>query len=123
MTKGYGRNSKLTINGNFYNIIDCTASLRHNPCLERIFFQSTISILTERVRRCIMQKKIKRASARTRCIRLLKVLIKIGIMFLVMTGLILITKKYMSNADGCEQNSQITSLKRVEAPEHRIHDN
>ncbi len=39
----------------------------------------------------------------TRLVKLLKILIKIGIMGLVMTGLILINKKYMSNADGSEK--------------------
>ncbi len=42
----------------------------------------------------------------TRFIKLLKILIKVGIMFLVMTGLILINKKYMSNADGSEREGR-----------------
>ncbi len=46
----------------------------------------------------------------TRFIKLVKILIKIGIMFLVMTGLILINKKYLSNADGCEKKNQIKTL-------------
>ncbi len=51
-----------------------------------------------------------------RFIRLLKILIKIGIMMLVMTGLILINKKYMSNADGSERDAQNTSIERVVKP-------
>jgi len=39
---------------------------------------------------------------RTRFVKLLKILIKIGIMGLVMTGLILINK-YISNANGSER--------------------
>ncbi len=46
----------------------------------------------------------------TRFIKLVKILIKIGIMFLVMTGLILINKKYLSNAGGCEKKNQIKTL-------------
>ncbi len=42
----------------------------------------------------------------TRFIKLVKILIKIGVMFLVMTGLLLINKKYMSNAGGCEKKGQ-----------------
>ncbi|ODS34717.1 MAG: hypothetical protein SCARUB_00153 [Candidatus Scalindua rubra] len=42
----------------------------------------------------------------TRIVKLLKILIKIGIMFLVITGLILINKKYISNANGSEKESQ-----------------
>jgi hypothetical protein len=38
--------------------------------------------------------------------RLLMVLIKIAIMGLVMTGLILINIKYMSNADGSEKEGR-----------------
>lgn len=48
--------------------------------------------------------------------RLLMVLIKIAIMGLVMTGLILINIKYMSNADGSERDCQNTSIERVVEP-------
>ena len=48
----------------------------------------------------------------TRFTKLLKILIKIGIMMLVMTGLILINNKYMSNADGSEKEGRKTSLER-----------
>ncbi|MHC4268308.1 MAG: hypothetical protein ACYSTS_07560 [Planctomycetota bacterium] len=58
-----------------------------------------------------------------RFIKLLKILIKIGIMFLVMAGLILINKKYMSNADGREKNAQIMSLERVVTQNPIILDN
>ena len=51
----------------------------------------------------------------TRFIKLLKILIKIGIMGLVMTGLILINK-YISNADGSEKEGRKTSLERVVKP-------
>ncbi len=48
--------------------------------------------------------------------RLLIVLIKVSIMFLVITGIILINKKYMSNADGSEKNGQEISIERVVEP-------
>ncbi len=48
--------------------------------------------------------------------RLLIVLIKVSIMFLVITGIILINKKYMSNADGSEKDGQNTSIERVVKP-------
>ncbi len=47
-----------------------------------------------------------------RFIKLLKILIKIGIMFLIMTGLILINRKYMSSVEGCEKRVRVTSLER-----------
>ncbi len=50
-----------------------------------------------------------------RFIKLLKILIKIGIMFLIMTGLILINRKYMSNAEGCEKKVRMMSVERVVA--------
>ncbi len=59
----------------------------------------------------------------TRFIKLVKILIKIGIMFLVMTGIILINRKYMSNADGCEEKGQATSLEIVRAIESTTHSN
>jgi len=59
----------------------------------------------------------------TRFIKLAKILIKIGIMFLVMAGLILINKKYMSNADGCEKRVQITTLEIVTSPNTAIYSN
>lgn len=46
----------------------------------------------------------------TRFIKLLKILIKIALMFLVMTGIILINKKYMNNADGSEIDGQIVRI-------------
>ncbi len=51
----------------------------------------------------------------TRFIKLLKILIKIGIMMLIMTVLILINK-YISNADGSEKEGRKTSLERVVKP-------
>ncbi len=59
----------------------------------------------------------------TRFIKLVKILIKIGIMFLVMTGLILINRKYMSNADGCEGIGQTTSLEIIRATESTTRSN
>ena len=52
----------------------------------------------------------------TRFIKLLKILIKIAIMGLVMAGIILVNKKYMSNADGSEKEGWKTSLERVVKP-------
>ena len=51
----------------------------------------------------------------TRLVRLLKILIKIGIMGLVMTSLILINK-YINNANGSEKEVRKTSLERVVKP-------
>ena len=51
----------------------------------------------------------------TRFVKLLKILIKIGIMMLVMTGLILVSK-YISNANGSEKEGRKPSLERVVKP-------
>ncbi len=51
----------------------------------------------------------------TRFIKLLKILIKIGIMMLVMTGLILINI-YISNVNGSEKEGRKTSLEKVVEP-------
>jgi hypothetical protein len=51
----------------------------------------------------------------TRFIKLLKILIKIGIMGLVMTGLILINK-YISSANESEKEGRKPSLERVVKP-------
>ncbi len=51
----------------------------------------------------------------TRFIKLLKILIKIGIMMLIMTGLILINK-YISNANGSEKEGWKISLEKVVKP-------
>jgi hypothetical protein len=51
----------------------------------------------------------------TRLVKLLRILIKIGIMMLVMTGLILINK-YISNANGREKEGRKTSLERAVKP-------
>lgn len=51
-----------------------------------------------------------------RIIKLLKILIKIAIMGLVMTGIILINKKYMNNADGSEKDGQKISIGIVITP-------
>jgi len=48
----------------------------------------------------------------TRIGKLMWILIKIAIMGLIMTGIILINKKYMNSADGSEKNSQKTSIER-----------
>ena len=57
----------------------------------------------------------------TRFIKLLKILIKIAIMGLVMAGIILVNKKYMSNADGSEKEGWKTSLERVVKPYSTIY--
>lgn len=59
----------------------------------------------------------------TRIVKLLKILIKISVMLLVMTGLILINKKYMSNADGSEKKGQKTSLEEVTEQRFTMHGN
>ncbi len=56
----------------------------------------------------------------TRIGKLSKILLKIAIMGLIMTGIILINKKYMSNADGCERNGQKISIERVEKPRFNL---
>ncbi len=53
----------------------------------------------------------------TRIEKLMWILIKIAIMGLIMTGIILINKKYMSNADGSEKDGQKTLIERVVNPE------
>ena len=52
----------------------------------------------------------------TRIIKLTKILFKIAIMGLIMTGIILINKKYMSDAEGSEKEGQKISIERVEKP-------
>jgi hypothetical protein len=52
----------------------------------------------------------------TRIGKLMWILIKIAIMGLIMTGIILINKKYMSNAEGSEKGGQKTSIERVITP-------
>ncbi len=52
----------------------------------------------------------------TRLVKLLKLLIKIGIMGLVMTGIRLINRSYMKNADGSENEGRKTSLEKVAKP-------
>ncbi len=53
----------------------------------------------------------------TRIEKLMWILIKIAIMGLIMTGIILINKKYMSNADGSGKDGQKTLIERVVNPE------
>ncbi len=52
----------------------------------------------------------------TRAGKLMWILIKIAIMGLIMTGIILINKKYTSNADGSEKDGQKTSIERFRGP-------
>ncbi len=52
----------------------------------------------------------------TRIGKLMWILIKIAIMGLIMTGIILINKKYMSNADGSEKVGQKTLIERAIKP-------
>ena len=49
----------------------------------------------------------------TRIGKLMWILIKIAIMGLIMMGIILINRKYMSDAEGSEKNVQITSIERL----------
>jgi len=53
----------------------------------------------------------------TRIGKLMWILIKISIMGLVMTGIILINKKYMNNADGSERRYQEISSERLTTSE------
>ena len=48
----------------------------------------------------------------TRAGKLMWILIKIAIMGLIMTGIILINRKYMSDAEGSEKNGQRVSIER-----------
>ena len=48
----------------------------------------------------------------TRINKLAKILIKIAIMGLIIAGIILINKKYMGNAEGCEESGQKISIER-----------
>jgi hypothetical protein len=52
----------------------------------------------------------------TRIEKLMWILIKIAIMGLIMAGIILINKKYMSDAEGSVKDSQKTSIERVIKP-------
>ena len=49
----------------------------------------------------------------TRAGKLMWILIKIAIMGLIMTGIILINRKYMSDAEGSEKNGQRISIERL----------
>ncbi len=49
----------------------------------------------------------------TRAGKLAVILFKIAIMGLIMAGIILINRKYMSDAEGSERNGQKTSIERV----------
>ena len=49
----------------------------------------------------------------TRAGKLMWILIKIAIMGLIITGIILINRKYMSDAEGSEKNGQKTSIERL----------
>jgi len=49
----------------------------------------------------------------TRAGKLMWILIKIAIMGLIMMGIILINRKYMSDAEGSEKNGQRTSIERL----------
>jgi len=52
----------------------------------------------------------------TRINKLAKILIKIAIMGLIIAGIILINKKYMSSAEGSEEDGQKTSIERFIEP-------
>ena len=49
----------------------------------------------------------------TRAGKLMWILIKIAIMGLIMMGIILINRKYMSDAEGSEKNGQRVSIERL----------
>jgi hypothetical protein len=53
----------------------------------------------------------------TRITKLTMILIKIALMGLIMTGIILINKKYMSNANGSERMYQNTSSEKLTTSE------
>jgi hypothetical protein len=56
----------------------------------------------------------------TRAGKLMWILIKIAIMGLIMAGIILINRKYMSDAEGSEMNGQKTSIERAVEPGFNI---
>ena len=56
----------------------------------------------------------------TRIRKLMWILIKIAIMGLIMTGIILINRKYMSDAEGSEKDGQKTSIERAVESEFNI---
>jgi hypothetical protein len=56
----------------------------------------------------------------TRIGKLMWILIKIAIMGLIMTGIILINRKYMSDAEGSEKDGQKTSIERAVESEFNI---
>ena len=56
----------------------------------------------------------------TRIGKLSKILFRIAIMGLIMTVIILINKKYMSDAEGSKKNGQKTSIERVIKPGFNI---
>ncbi len=49
----------------------------------------------------------------TRIGKLVWILIKIAIMGLIMAGIILVNRKYISDAEGSEKSGQKTSIERV----------
>ncbi|MCP4266365.1 MAG: hypothetical protein GY777_12455 [Candidatus Brocadiaceae bacterium] len=52
----------------------------------------------------------------TRIGKLAVILFKIAIMGLIMAGIILVNRKYMSDAEGSEMNGQKTSIERTVEP-------
>ena len=76
-----------------------------------VFSQESMAEKVESVYKELLANKM-----RIRAVKLMKILIKIAIMGLVMTGLILINIKYMSNADGSEKDGQNISIERVVRP-------
>ncbi len=52
----------------------------------------------------------------TRINKLAIILIKIALMGLIMAGIILINKKYMSSADGSKKSGQEISIERAAEP-------
>ncbi len=56
----------------------------------------------------------------TRIGKLAKILFKIAIMGLIMAGIILVNKKYMSDAEGSEKSVQKTSIEKKKKPNFKI---
>tara|TARA_B100001964_G_scaffold189529_1_gene211231 strand:+ start:1529 stop:1765 length:237 start_codon:yes stop_codon:yes gene_type:complete len=56
----------------------------------------------------------------TRIGKLARILFKIAIMGLIMAGIVLINKKYMSDAEGSEKCGQKTSIEREIKPKFNI---
>jgi hypothetical protein len=61
----------------------------------------------------IKENKMEIKFMGTRAGKLMWILIKIAIMGLIMTGIILINRKYMSDAEGSEKDGQKMSIEKA----------